>query len=124
MSNPLQLRYGFGNISPALLSILIRPIGYETYKKMSLEVRWIFLKDELKAFKASLYAKYGGQSNYLREWLKMRGQRKTEYLNELAQRRGFKNQNDYLNERYKLRGFQDRAHFQRHSRLLKKEIVK
>ena len=120
MGNPLQLSYGFGHINPSLLSILIRPIGYETYKKMSPEVRWIYLKDELKAFKVYLYSKYGSQSNYLKEWLRLQGKRKSDYLNELAERRGFKNQTGYLNSRYKLRGFNNRAHWQRYSRLIKK----
>ena len=120
MGRPLQLTYGFGNINPTLLSILIRPIGYEMYKKMSPEARWIYLKDELKAFKMFLYAKYGGQSNYLREWLRLQGKRKSDYLNELAERRGFKNQTKYLDSRYKLKGFENRAHWQRYTRLINK----
>ncbi|GAH07763.1 unnamed protein product [marine sediment metagenome] len=114
------IKYGFGNIPPRLLGMLINPIGYKAFKKLSNPSRYIYIIDQLSAFRQEMCIKYGSASNYTRHWLEQKGMTKSEYCNELARRKGYKNQNDYLDKRYQLKGFKGKADNARFYRLRKK----
>lgn len=113
-----QLKYGMGKFNPTLTTILIDDIGgLKKYIEYDKESRYIMIGISFDKFKQEMIYKFGSQSNYIRNWLERNGFKKHEYLDMLAQRKGFKNQNKYLNYRYQLKGFKDRAEYQRFKRL-------
>ena len=74
----------------------------------------------MKSLREEMIRKYGSASNYIKHWLKKKGLRKIDYLNQLAMLRGFECDKDYMDYRYQLKGFKGKDDFNRFKRLRKK----